>query len=124
MGPITLFDKSFIQSLSLDEAVWFDKFFMPVVCPIFFVETLADLGKEESKRGSAESATMYHHPNCTQSRPKLRRLVFGCCRARLFRLYQPSPHVFDGSHPQPRATKPSWIGRAGHFDLPQVKRVQ
>jgi hypothetical protein len=30
MGPITLFDKSFIQSLSLDEAVWFDKFFMPV----------------------------------------------------------------------------------------------
>src|SRR4051812_45885592 len=54
MGPISLFDKSFLQSISLDEAVWFDRFFMPVVCPIFFVETLADLGKDASKRGSAE----------------------------------------------------------------------
>jgi hypothetical protein len=54
MGPISLFDKSFLQSISLDEAVWFDRFFMPIVCPIFFVETLADLGKDASKRGSAE----------------------------------------------------------------------
>lgn len=54
MGPISLFDKSFLQSISLDEAVWFDRFFMPVACPIFFVETLADLGKDPSKRGSAE----------------------------------------------------------------------
>jgi hypothetical protein len=54
MGPISLFDKSFLQSISLDEAVWFDRFFMPVTCPIFFVETLADLGKDASKRGSAE----------------------------------------------------------------------
>jgi hypothetical protein len=34
MGPITLFDKSFVQAISLDEAVWFDRFFMPVVCPV------------------------------------------------------------------------------------------
>lgn len=54
MGPISLFDKSFLQSISLDEAVWFDQFFLPVACPIFFVETLADLGKDASKRGSAE----------------------------------------------------------------------
>jgi len=54
MGPISLFDKSFLQSISLDEAVWFDRFFLPVACPIFFVETLADLGKDPSKRGSAE----------------------------------------------------------------------
>jgi hypothetical protein len=54
MGPISLFDKSFLQSLSLDEAVWFDRFFMPVACPIFFAETLGDLGKDPSKRGSAE----------------------------------------------------------------------
>jgi len=46
MGPIALFDKSFLQSLTVDEAVWFDHFFMPVVCPIFFVETLADLTKK------------------------------------------------------------------------------
>lgn len=45
MGPITLFDKSFLQMLSTDEAVWFDHYFLGVVAPIFFVETLADLGK-------------------------------------------------------------------------------
>lgn len=45
MGPSVLFDKSFLQSLSLDESVWFDNFFMAVVCPYFFVETLADLEK-------------------------------------------------------------------------------
>lgn len=46
MGPIALFDKSFLQSLTLDESVWFDHFFIPVICPIFFVETLADLTKQ------------------------------------------------------------------------------
>lgn len=51
MGPIALFDKSFLQSLSLDESVWFDHFFLPVVCPLFFVETLADLAKQR-KEGS------------------------------------------------------------------------
>ena len=54
MGPITLFDKSFLQSLSLDEAVWFDAFFMSVICPIFYVETLADLAKAPRNR-TAES---------------------------------------------------------------------
>jgi len=45
MGPITIFDKSFLQSLSLDESVWFDHFFYPVITPLFFIETLADLQK-------------------------------------------------------------------------------
>lgn len=45
MGPIILFDKSFIQSLSVDESVFFDHFFYPAVCPLFFSETLADLEK-------------------------------------------------------------------------------
>ena len=45
MGPIALFDKSFLQSLSLDESVWFDHFFLSTICPLFFVETLADLEK-------------------------------------------------------------------------------
>lgn len=44
-GPITLFDKSFLQSLSIDESVWFDHFFVTNVCPLFFAETLADLEK-------------------------------------------------------------------------------
>jgi hypothetical protein len=59
MGPITLFDKSFLQSISLDEAVWFDRFFLSVVCPIFFVETLADLAKEPSKHGPAETVVKH-----------------------------------------------------------------
>ncbi len=50
MGPLTLFDKSFLQSLSLDEAVWFDGFFSSVTCPVFYVETLADLAKSTTKR--------------------------------------------------------------------------
>lgn len=45
MGPITLFDKSFLQSLSLDESVWFDHFYLTNIAPIFYVETLADLEK-------------------------------------------------------------------------------
>lgn len=51
MGPTALFDKSFLQSLSIDESVWFDHFFLPIVSPLFFVETLADLAKQR-KRGS------------------------------------------------------------------------
>ncbi|MGO9264835.1 MAG: hypothetical protein ACLQBA_08115 [Candidatus Binataceae bacterium] len=45
MGPTTLFDKSFLQSLSVDESVWFAHFFYPIICPLFYVETLADLEK-------------------------------------------------------------------------------
>lgn len=45
MGPITLFDKSFIQSLSQDEAVWLDMFFLCNIAPPFLIETLADLEK-------------------------------------------------------------------------------
>jgi hypothetical protein len=47
VGPIALFDKSFLQSLTVDESVWFDHFFLPVICPLFFVETLADLSKRD-----------------------------------------------------------------------------
>jgi hypothetical protein len=54
VGPITLFDKSFLQSLSLDESVWFDHFFLTNVAPIFYVETLADLNKSAGKGRSPE----------------------------------------------------------------------
>ncbi|EKD75459.1 MAG: hypothetical protein ACD_44C00125G0011 [uncultured bacterium] len=46
MRPIALFDKSFLQSLSVDSSVWFDQFFLANICPIFYSETLANLGKE------------------------------------------------------------------------------
>jgi len=45
MGPAVLFDKSFLQSLTLDESVIFDHFFISVISPLFYVETLADLEK-------------------------------------------------------------------------------
>lgn len=45
MGPIALFDKSFVQGLSVDESVWFDHLFTTIICPMLYVETLADLGK-------------------------------------------------------------------------------
>ena len=50
----TLFDKSFLQSLSVDESVWFDQHFMPVVCPVFYVETLADLALTPNDAALAE----------------------------------------------------------------------
>jgi len=56
MGPTILFDKSFLQSLTLDEAVIFDHFFISVISPLFYVETLADLEKpaREGKRPEDE----------------------------------------------------------------------
>ena len=45
MGPITIFDKSLLESLSLNEAVGFDNFLYSNITPLFFVETLPDLGK-------------------------------------------------------------------------------
>ena len=50
MGPVAVFDKSFIQSLNINESVWFDNFFSAVITPYFYVETLADLYKS-SRRG-------------------------------------------------------------------------
>jgi hypothetical protein len=54
MGPITLFDKSFLQSLNVDESVWFDNFFLTNICPLFYVETLADLEKSVGERRTPE----------------------------------------------------------------------
>jgi hypothetical protein len=53
-GPIILFDKSALQTLTTDEAVWFDTFYMPSMTPLFFVETLADLEKEMKAGRTAE----------------------------------------------------------------------
>jgi hypothetical protein len=59
MGPIALFDKSFLQSLSLDESVWFDHFYFPVISPLFFVETLADLEKAVRQGRTPEQEVGY-----------------------------------------------------------------
>ncbi len=62
MGPIILFDKSFLQSLNLDEAVFWDHFFLTNICPMFFVETLADLNKtvDEGQTPEKEVAIIAH----------------------------------------------------------------
>lgn len=46
MGPIIIFDKSVLQSLNPDEAMWLDNFFISNITPLFFIETLADLEKK------------------------------------------------------------------------------
>lgn len=53
MGPLLIFDKSTLQSLSLDESVWLENFFLTNITPIFFVETLADLSKPRTTRGAS-----------------------------------------------------------------------
>jgi hypothetical protein len=49
-----VFDKSALQSLSLDESVLFDNFYLPIVTPLFFVQTLADLEKRVRKDETPE----------------------------------------------------------------------
>lgn len=50
MGPLTIFDKSFLQSLNANEAALFDTLFRTNIVPIFYIETLADLYKENGRR--------------------------------------------------------------------------
>ena len=54
MGPLLVFDKSFLQALSVDESVILDQMFSCVVIPPFFVETMADLTKETDRGRTAE----------------------------------------------------------------------
>jgi hypothetical protein len=53
-GPHLIFDKSALQSFSLDETNWLDNFFYNVITPLFYPETLADLEKEVSKGRTPE----------------------------------------------------------------------
>lgn len=53
-GPHLIFDKSALQSFSLDETNWLDNFFYTVITPLFYAETLADLEKEVSRGRTPE----------------------------------------------------------------------
>ena len=46
MGPTLIFDKSTLESLNPNEAVWLDQFFIANITPLFYIETLADLEKQ------------------------------------------------------------------------------
>lgn len=49
MGPYLVFDKSLLESLTVNESVWLDNYFMNNITPLFYIETLADLKKEHKK---------------------------------------------------------------------------
>jgi len=48
-GLHLIFDKSALQSFSLDETNWLDHFYTTVITPLFYAEVLADLEKEVGK---------------------------------------------------------------------------
>jgi hypothetical protein len=54
LGPTIIFDKSLLQSLSEDEAVWLDAFYHSIITPLFYIETLADLSKESETKSAEE----------------------------------------------------------------------
>lgn len=54
VGPSIIFDKSTLQSLSVDESCWLDNFYEANITPLFFVETLADLEKEVARGRTPE----------------------------------------------------------------------
>jgi hypothetical protein len=57
-GPILIFDKSTIQTLTVDESVLLDNFYMSNIVPVFFAECLADLERDMQRmksKGSPES---------------------------------------------------------------------
>lgn len=57
-GPVIIFDKSTIQTLTVDESVLLDNFYMSNIVPVFFAECLADLERDMQRaksKGSAES---------------------------------------------------------------------
>src|SRR5580704_12483191 len=54
MGPFLIFDKSSLESLNLDEAVFLDNFYMSNITPLFFVECLADLEKAIRSKSTPE----------------------------------------------------------------------
>jgi hypothetical protein len=76
MGPTTLFDKSFLEMLSLDQAALFDALYSAIICPVFMTEALADLSKTPPGARSVEkivsdlankSPAMHSYPNAEHS---------------------------------------------------------
>jgi len=55
LGPTIIFDKSTLQSLTIDESCWLDNFFVSNITPLLYVETLADLEKEVKGRRTPQT---------------------------------------------------------------------
>lgn len=76
-GPPLLFDKSTLESLSVNEAVLLDNFYRSTITPLFFVECLADLEREMHRmKGTPEQlvgSLAERTPDC-QSSPNLHHM--------------------------------------------------
>jgi len=59
-GLHLIFDKSALQSFSLDETNWLDHFYSSVITPLFFAEVLADLEKEVGTGKTPEQVFSFH----------------------------------------------------------------
>ena len=70
-GPSLLFDKSTLESLSVNEAVLLDNFYRSTITPLFFVECLADLEREMHRmKGTPEQlvgSLAERTPDCQSS---------------------------------------------------------
>lgn len=55
MGPVTFFDKSFLQAINVDEAAIFSFLYKCHLTPIFFAEVLSDIEKQHKSGRSPES---------------------------------------------------------------------
>ncbi len=73
MGPTLIFDKSTLEGLNTDEAMWLDNFFLSNITPLFFIETLADLEKEVRRGRTPESVvgSLAHRTPDQSSKPNV-----------------------------------------------------
>lgn len=62
MGPNVVFDKSFLQILTANEAALFDNYFSTTIVPTFYVEVLGDLAKEDKSPDSVVIALASKSP--------------------------------------------------------------
>lgn len=100
MGPIIIFDKSFLESINPDESVWLDNFYLSNITPLFFIETLADLEKEIRKGRTPEDVVgsiAYRTPE--QGRPNIHHKTL--LEAELRGIYDVDmefgrPHISEG----------------------------
>ncbi len=87
-GPTLIFDKSTLQMLDRNEAMWLDHFFISNITPLFFVETLADLEKKVGAGRTPEQVVgnlAYKTPDL-QSSPAVHHL--GVLQAELLGIQQ------------------------------------
>jgi hypothetical protein len=77
-GPITIYDKSALQALSVDQAALLGQFYRIVITPLFYVETMADLEKDvgegktpEDVVGLIAAKTANHAPDANGHHSRL-----------------------------------------------------